>query len=76
LSVLARRADDRCAVETQAMDSYQNLLFSVIKFRHPTGSYSTKITVITQAFKECRFLELPGPAIKYCTSRGVEGVWD
>jgi hypothetical protein len=57
----------RCAIETQATDSYQNLLFSIIQFWRLTRSYPKKITVITHAFKERRFLELHGPAIKYPT---------
>lgn len=56
---------DRCVVESQATDSYQNLLFSIIQFRRLTGLYPAKITVITHAFKERRFLELHGPAVKY-----------
>jgi hypothetical protein len=55
----------RFVVETRATDSYQNLLFSVVRFQQLTGSYPTKITVITHAFKERRFLELHAPAIKY-----------
>jgi len=56
---------DRCAVESQATDSYQNLLFSIIQFWRLTGSFPARITVITHAFKERRFLELHAPAIKY-----------
>jgi hypothetical protein len=55
----------RFVVETRATDSCQNLLFSVVRFQQLTGSYPTKITVITHAFKEHRFLELHAPAIRY-----------
>jgi hypothetical protein len=55
----------RCDVETHATDSMQNLLFSIIRFRQLTGAYPEQVTVITHAFKELRFLELHGPAIRY-----------
>lgn len=57
-----------CDIEPYATDSYQNLLFSIIRFRSITGSYPTEITVITHAFKERRFLELHGPAIRFPAS--------
>jgi hypothetical protein len=59
----------RCDVETHATDSMQNLLFSILRFRHLIGTYPAQVTVITHAFKELRFLELHGPAIKYPASR-------
>lgn len=55
----------RFATETYATDSYQNLIFSIIRFRQLTGVYPRNITVITHAFKERRFLELHAPAIKW-----------
>lgn len=55
----------RYALETYATDSYQNLLFSIIRFRQLTGAYPLNITIITHAFKERRFLELHAPAIKW-----------
>ena len=59
----------RCGVEVHATDSMQNLLFSILRFRHLTGTYPAQVTVITHAFKELRFLELHAPAINYPTSR-------
>lgn len=59
----------RCDAEPYATDSYQNLLFSILRFKSYNGSYPAKITVITHAFKERRFLELHGPAIKYPADR-------
>lgn len=55
----------RCGVETNATDSMQNLLFSILRFKQLTGSYPSRVTIITHAFKELRFLELHAPAIKY-----------
>ncbi|KAK4627080.1 hypothetical protein CLAFUW4_04404 [Fulvia fulva] len=65
----------RFGLEQLATDSYQNLLFSVIRFRQLTGDYPTNITVVTHAFKERRFLELHAPAIKWPHHRiRVQGV--
>lgn len=55
----------RVDVETNATDSFQNLLFSIVRFKQIVGKYPEKITVVTHAFKERRFLELHGPALKY-----------
>jgi hypothetical protein len=63
------------ALEEYATDSYQNLLFSIIRFRQLTGAYPKLITVITHAFKERRFLEQHAPAIKWPLDRiRVQGV--
>lgn len=59
----------RYALETYATDSYQNLVFSIIRFRQLTGAYPRSITVVTHAFKERRFLELHAPAIKWPNHR-------
>lgn len=55
----------RFALETHATDSYQNLLFSLLRFRQLTGAYPQDVTVVTHAFKERRFLEQHGPALKW-----------
>jgi hypothetical protein len=57
------------ALETHATDSYQNLLFSILRFRQLTGSYPRDVTVITHAFKQARFLEQHAPAIKWPAHR-------
>jgi hypothetical protein len=57
------------ALETHATDSYQNLLFSILRFRQLTGSYPRDVTVITHAFKQARFLEQHVPAIKWPAHR-------
>lgn len=63
------------ATEEYATDSYQNLLFSIIKFWQLTGSYPHSITVITHAFKESRFLELHAQAIHWPAERiRVQGI--
>jgi len=57
------------ALEDLATDSFQNLLFSILKFHELTGRYPHQVTVITHAFKERRFLELHAPAIKWPPQR-------
>ncbi len=65
----------RTSLEQNATDSYQNLLFSLLIFRKEVGRYPEKITIITHAFKERRFLELHGPAIKFPAGRlRVQGI--
>jgi hypothetical protein len=60
---------DRCDVEVHATDSMQNFLFSILRFRKLTGIYPDHVTIITHAFKERRFLELHGPAIRYSAEK-------
>lgn len=63
------------AKEEYATDSYQNLLFSILKFQKLVGRYPEDITLITHAFKERRFLELHAPAIKWPSSKlRVQGI--
>ena len=64
-----KRHLDRTMLETQATDSYQNLLFSILAFHRRTGSYPGHVTVVTHDFKERRFLELHARAIKWPLSR-------
>lgn len=46
---------ERVDCELDATDSYQNLLFSIVRFRKITGIYPHMITVVTHAFKASRF---------------------
>jgi hypothetical protein len=62
---LPREVLPRIDTEKDATDSYQNLLFSIIRFRRLVGRYPHSITVITHTFKERRFLELHASAIKW-----------
>lgn len=63
---------ERAVVEEFARDSYENLLFSIARFREVTGSYPTAFSVISFAFKEERFehehapaLRIPEPQFRY-----------
>lgn len=57
----------RATVEEHAKDSFQNLLFSMCRFREVTGRYPTRITVVGYSFKEARFRELHAAALKFPT---------
>lgn len=65
----------RYELENWATDSYQNLLFSILRFRQVSGRYPESVTVVTHAFKTDRFLELHAPAIKWPADRiRVQGI--
>lgn len=49
--------------ETHATDSYQNVLFCLLRFRLHTGVYPQRITVVTHEFKRARFMECHFPAL-------------
>ncbi|KAI4716235.1 release factor [Aureobasidium sp. EXF-10727] len=49
-------ADGRILCEDAATDSYQNLLFSLIKYYEVKKKWPQMITIITHSFKEARFL--------------------
>jgi len=53
----------RTATEEFATDSFQNLLYSMCRFKEITSSYPTKVTVISFSFKRQRFEGLHAPAM-------------
>ncbi|KAJ5516214.1 hypothetical protein N7527_007774 [Penicillium freii] len=53
----------RVIAETNATDSYQNLLFSLIQFRVYAGVYPQRVTVVTHEFKRARFMQCHFPAV-------------
>ena len=55
----------RVTVEDAALDSFQNVLFSIARFREVTGMYPTRITVVGHGFKRRRFEELHRLAIRW-----------
>jgi hypothetical protein len=59
---------ERATNEAFARDSFENLLFSICRFRQCTGSYPQQITVISWAFKARRF-DLHRQAIGFPQSR-------
>ncbi|KAK3043818.1 hypothetical protein RJ639_000517 [Escallonia herrerae] len=59
----------RALTEEHARDSYENLLFSVCRFRELTGKYPSNITVVGYDFKEERFVHLHRSAIRFPETR-------
>lgn len=62
----------RTTTEDFALDSFQNLLFSVARFREVTGNYPFKVTVVGYEMKRARFetlhraaLRIPPASFKY-----------
>jgi hypothetical protein len=55
----------RATTETSALDSYQNLLFSIARFHEVTGRYPSQITVVGYEMKQRRFQELHRAAIRF-----------
>ncbi|OIT02401.1 PREDICTED: uncharacterized protein C57A10.07 [Nicotiana attenuata] len=59
----------RALTEEHARDSFENLLFSVCRFRELTGTYPHNITVVGYDFKEKRFKHLHRYAIGFPETR-------
>lgn len=55
----------RATTETYALDSFQNLLFSLARFREVTSRYPSQITVIGYEMKRQRFERLHRAAVKF-----------
>jgi len=55
----------RTATEEFATDSFENLMFSICRFKEITGSYPQKITVASFSFKQTRFESLHARALKW-----------
>lgn len=63
VSTISSIDSSRVIAETNATDSYQNVLFSLIQFRVYTGVYPQRVTVVTHEFKRARFMECHFPAV-------------
>uniref|UniRef100_A0A0E0KQX4 DUF218 domain-containing protein n=1 Tax=Oryza punctata TaxID=4537 RepID=A0A0E0KQX4_ORYPU len=59
----------RALTEEHARDSFENLLFSVCRFRELTGNYPQNITVVSYDFKEERFAQLHRSALGFPEGR-------
>ncbi|OJA10507.1 hypothetical protein AZE42_01702 [Rhizopogon vesiculosus] len=55
----------RATTETYALDSYQNLLFSLARFHEITGRYPVQVTVVGYEMKHLRFEELHRAALRF-----------
>lgn len=68
-------AFSRATTEDAALDSYQNVLFSIARFRELTGVYPSRITVVGHNFKRRRFEQLHRVALRWPEVRfAYEGV--
>ncbi|CAO1638037.1 unnamed protein product [Parajaminaea phylloscopi] len=63
----------RMTTENFALDSYQNLLFSIARFREYTGSYPERITVVGYGMKKSRFEELHAKAVRWPVKNFIRG---
>jgi hypothetical protein len=61
----------RSVTEEFALDSYENLLFSIARFKEVTGRYPAHITVVGYGMKRRRFTDLHRAAIGFPIDR-----WD
>ncbi|KAI3820051.1 hypothetical protein L1987_13907 [Smallanthus sonchifolius] len=61
----------KALTEEHARDSFENLLFSVCRFRELTGSYPQNITVVGYDFKKERFVNLHRSAIRFPETRFI-----
>ncbi|KAL0072762.1 hypothetical protein AAF712_000525 [Marasmius tenuissimus] len=59
----------RATTENYALDSYQNLLFSIARFQEYTGHYPKRITVVGYEMKRKRFEELHRAALRWPKER-------
>ncbi|PWZ03183.1 hypothetical protein BCV70DRAFT_12886 [Testicularia cyperi] len=60
--------DARMTTENFALDSFENLLFSIARFREYTGFYPDRISVVGYGFKRPRFEELHAKAVRWDTT--------
>lgn len=59
----------RAVVEDFARDSFENVLFSVARFREVTGAYPTSIQIVGYDFKMQRFVDQHRAALRYPSDR-------
>ncbi|TXT06119.1 hypothetical protein VHUM_03592 [Vanrija humicola] len=59
----------RATTEEYALDSYENLLFSMARFREVTGRWPDRVTVVGYGMKRKRFEQLHRSAIRFPAHR-------
>ncbi|PIL33843.1 hypothetical protein GSI_03549 [Ganoderma sinense ZZ0214-1] len=59
----------RATTEDYALDSFQNLLFSIARFHEYTGRWPSKITVVGYEMKRRRFTDLHRAALRWPADR-------
>ncbi|PWN43720.1 hypothetical protein IE81DRAFT_322129 [Ceraceosorus guamensis] len=63
----------RMTTENFAMDSFENLLFSIARFREFTGRFPIRITVVGYGMKKSRFEDLHAKALRWPVKSFVGG---
>ena len=70
----------RATSENHALDSFQNLLFSIARFHEYTGRWPEHITVVGYEMKRRRFEELHRVALRWPVGRftyiGIDAKWE
>lgn len=56
---------ERSTTENYALDSFQNLLFSIARFHEFTGHFPSTITIVGYEFKKPRFTKLHREALRW-----------
>ncbi|RPD54166.1 hypothetical protein L227DRAFT_512146 [Lentinus tigrinus ALCF2SS1-6] len=66
-NLIPRTSSDvlRATTENYALDSYQNLVFSIARFHEYTGRWPKRITVVGYEMKRRRFTELHRAALRW-----------
>jgi len=59
----------RTTTEEYALDSFQNLIFSICRFKEITGAFPKHITVVSFTFKQKRFEEIHAVALRWPAGR-------
>ncbi|KAH7419957.1 hypothetical protein BKA64DRAFT_752506 [Cadophora sp. MPI-SDFR-AT-0126] len=59
----------RILLEEQALDSFHNILFSLLLFWKTTARWPEKMTVVSHGFKRARFVELHVKALRFPLAR-------
>jgi hypothetical protein len=67
--MIERFMKERIVLEEQALDSFANLVFSILRFWKIVGKWPEKISVVSHGFKRQRFLELHVKALRWPTER-------
>lgn len=69
----------RIVLEEQALDSFANFVFGMLRFWRETGNWPARITIISHAFKRARFLDLHARAARWPRGRvefvGIDPVY-
>lgn len=60
---------ERALVEDRARDSFENLLFSICRFRQFAGVYPQKVTIVSYDFKRERFVSVHAAALGFETEQ-------